>query len=45
MQTLGTGGGSKIKVDGITKRLSVGPDSAGASRAQYATIKEEKRPT
>ncbi len=45
VQTLGTGGGSKIKVDGITKRLSVGPDSAGASPGPVCYDKGGKEPT
>ncbi len=31
VQTLGTGGGSKVWIDKTTKALRVGPDSAGAS--------------
>lgn len=30
VQTLGTGGGSKVRIDKVTRTLRVGPDSAGA---------------
>ena len=30
VQTLGTGGGSKVRIDPVTRTIRVGPDSAGA---------------
>ncbi len=45
VQTLGTGGGSKIKVDTLTKRLTVGPDSAGADPGPVCYDKGGIEPT